>query len=148
MLSRPCINTFIIHVILFFYVFAVLALGDYFTTTTTTKKWYSFHCIYWYVTYYVLLWCIWSDVLWSRLVKWFYSESFQIMTKDKHGHRIIICHFCLYRTCCHLHIAPRAGTLRRIKSSNVWLGACRESKKCWPLILVFWKQFETNGFHH
>lgn len=59
--------------------FAVSALSDDFTI----KKGDSFYCIYRYVTNYVLLCCIWSDVLWSLLVKWFYSESFQIMTKDK-----------------------------------------------------------------
>lgn len=61
-LSRPCINTFIIHVILFIYVLL-------FPLWVMIKKWYSFHCIYWYVTYYVLLCRIWSDVLWSLLVK-------------------------------------------------------------------------------
>lgn len=67
--------------------FAVSALGDDFLGKKKKKKWYSFHCIYWYVTYYVLLCRIWSDVLWSLLVKWFSSESFQIMTKDKSSHK-------------------------------------------------------------
>lgn len=74
--------------------FAVSALGDDFTKK---KKWYSFHCIYWYVTYYVLLCRIWSDVSWSLLVKRFYSESFQIMTKHKSSHKVIICHFVRMR---------------------------------------------------
>lgn len=64
------------------------------------KKRYSFHCIYWYVTYYVLLCCIWLDVLWSLLVKLFsflFFQSFQIMTKDKSRHKVIICHFVYMR---------------------------------------------------
>lgn len=83
--------------------FAVSALGDDFTKKK--KKWYSFHCIYWYVTYYVLLYRVWSDVSWSLLVKWFYSESFQIMTKDKSSHKVITCHFvCMgHVVTCKLH---------------------------------------------
>lgn len=96
---------FLIHVILFIYRFAVSALGDgFYKKKATKKKWYSFNCIYWYVTYYVLLCCIWSDVSWSLLVKRFYSESFQIMTKDKKQSQIIICYFVRNRhVTCMLH---------------------------------------------
>lgn len=74
--------------------FAVSALGDDFMGG---KTWYSFHCIYWYVTYYVLLCRVWSDVSWSLLVKWFYSESFQIMTKDKRTCKVITRRFVRFR---------------------------------------------------
>lgn len=94
MLSKPCINIFIIHVILFIY---VLLFRLWVMILQKKKKWYSFHCIYWYVTYYVLLCRIWSDVSWSLLVKRFYSESFQIMTKHKSSHKVIICHFVRMR---------------------------------------------------
>lgn len=93
--------------------FAVSALADDFAEK---KKSDSFHCIYWYVTYSVLLCRIWSDVLWSLLVKGLYSESFQIMTKDKNSHQSHNLPFCSYKTCCHLHVAARAGNLKRIES--------------------------------
>lgn len=93
--------------------FAVSALGDDFKKKKRKKK-VIFISLYLLITYYVLLCRIWSDcVSWSLLlVKWFFSsESFQIMTKDKSSHKVIICH-----TCCHLHIAPRAGNLKSIAS--------------------------------
>lgn len=85
--------------------FCCFSFGWWFLQKKQQKKWYSFNCIYWYVTYYVLLCCIWSDVSWSLLVKWFYSESFQIMTKDTKQSQIIICHFVRKRhvVTCMLH---------------------------------------------
>ena len=93
---------FIIHVILFIH---VLLFRLWVMILQKQKKWYSFHCIYWYVTYYVLLCRIWSDVSWSLLVKGFYSESFQIMTKYKSSHKVIICYFVRMRhvVTCTLH---------------------------------------------
>lgn len=70
--------------------FVVSALGDDFA-----KKKVIFISLYLLICNILcFIMCrIWSDVLWSFLVKWFYSESFQIMTNDKRSHKVIICHF-------------------------------------------------------
>lgn len=90
--------------------FAVSALGDDFTGG---GKWYSFHCIYWYVTYYVLLCCIWSDVSWSLLVNWFSFREFPNHDKRQKQSQSHNLPFCSYETCCHLRIAPRAGNFKK-----------------------------------
>lgn len=92
--------------------FAVSALGDDFKKKEKKKG--DIHFIVF--TDNILCFTVWyliRCVSWSLLlVKWFFSsESFQIMTKDKSSHKVIICH-----TCCHLHIAPRAGNLKSIMS--------------------------------
>lgn len=116
--------------------FAVSALGDDFATNEKQrkKKWYSFHCIYLYVTYYVLLCRTWSDVSWSLLVKWFSFTEFpnhdKRRKKQSQSHNLP---FCLYATCCHLHIAPRE--FKRGRSLKM-LGVKAKIKKpgnWWPL---------------
>lgn len=87
---------FITHVLLFIYVL----LFWLWVTILQKKKWSSFHCIYWYVTYYVLLCRIWSDVSWSKLVKWFYSEfpNHDKRQKRSQSHNLP---FCSHEKRCH-----------------------------------------------
>lgn len=112
------------------FLFCRFNFGWWFLQKKQQKKWYSFNCIYWYVTYYVLLCCVWSDVSWSLLVKWFCSESFQIMTKDKKQSQtwsaILFVRDVLSLACC--------TKSRKFEEAQV-LGRCMyEFKKRWRLI--------------
>lgn len=124
---------------LFSYVLLFQLWGMVFTEKK--KKWNSFNCIYWYVTYYVLLCRIWSDVLWSLLVTWFYSESFQIMTKEESGHKKTFILFVW-----DMLSLARCTKYKKFKEERAlkWLGRrMYKFMTCWPVICGL-QSYEAN----
>lgn len=124
MLSRPTHQHFYNSCYSLHSCFAVSALGDDFTKT---KKviFISLYLLICNILCFTVSYLIRCVVVTARKMSLFREfPNHDKIQKQSQSHNLL---FCSYETC-HLHVAPRAGNLKKR------LKMCRKFRKCWPLM--------------